>query len=173
MSFSNNLSTYRKRSGMSQEDLAEQLHVSRQTISKWETGQSAPDPTTVVCLARLFGLTTDQLLTEEAPAPFPEAPPSPAEAPPVTKAPLPDAHVLGRYVFLGILFLGGVLLLFIQLLCARWGLWFADWFDLLVSLLIVLLLVVPPLAVGVGYVTAKCRGAVSRRRNRRKDKNER
>ena len=44
---------------------------------------------------------------------------------------------------------------------------------ILVSLLIVLLLVVPPLAVGIGYVTAKCREAVSRRRNRRKDKNER
>lgn len=167
MLISHNVAVYRKRAGMSQEDLAERLHVSRQTISKWETGQSAPDPETVVQLARLFGITTDQLLTEEAPAP------SPAETPPVTKAPLLDAHVLGRYIFLGILFLGGVLLLFIQLLCARWGLWFADWFDLLVSLLIVLLLVVPPLAVGVGYVTAKCRGAVLRRRNRRKDKNER
>ena len=173
MLISHNVAVYRKRAGMSQEDLAERLHVSRQTISKWETGQSAPDPETVVQLARLFGITTDQLLTEEAPAPFPEAPPSPAETPPVTKAPLLDAHVLGRYIFLGILFLGGVLLLFIQLLCARWGLWFADWFDLLVSLLIVLLLVVPPLAVGIGYVTAKCREAVSRRRNRRKDKNQR
>ena len=166
MLISHNIAVYRKRAGMSQEDLAERLHVSRQTISKWETGQSAPDPETVVQLARLFGITTDQLLTEEAPAPFPEAPPSPAEAPPVTKVPLLDAHVLGRYIFLGVLFLGGILLLFIQLLCARWGLWFADWFDLLVSLLIVLLLVVPPLAVGIGYITAKCRAAISRRKRK-------
>ena len=73
MLISHNVAVYRKRAGMSQEDLAERLHVSRQTISKWETGQSAPDPETVVQLARLFGITTDQLLTEEAPHAVPRS----------------------------------------------------------------------------------------------------
>ena len=166
MLISHNVAVYRKRAGMSQEDLAERLHVSRQTISKWETGQSAPDPETVVQLARLFGITTDQLLTEETPAPFPEAPPSPEEAPPVTKVPLLDAHVLGRYIFLAVTFLGGILLFGLWLLAARWEVWFVDWFDILISLLMILMLSVPPLVVTVQYVASKCRAAISRRKSK-------
>ena len=56
---------YRKRAGLSQEALAEQMHVSRQAISKWETGEAVPELSKVVLLAHIFGITTDELLLEE------------------------------------------------------------------------------------------------------------
>lgn len=43
MSFGNNLFKARKRSGLSQEEVAEKLGVSRQTVSKWENGETLPD----------------------------------------------------------------------------------------------------------------------------------
>ena len=54
---------------LSQGDLAERLEVSRQSVSKWETGQSVPDLEKIIKLADLFGVTTDYLLreTEEQP----------------------------------------------------------------------------------------------------------
>ena len=52
----------RKQNGMTQEDLAERLHVSFQAVSKWETGNAAPDLSQIVPLADLFGVTTDALL---------------------------------------------------------------------------------------------------------------
>ena len=57
----------RKNSGMSQEIFAEKLGVSRQSVSKWETGTAAPDLDNLVAIARLFGITTDWLLMEDAP----------------------------------------------------------------------------------------------------------
>ena len=168
MLISHNIAVYRKRAGMSQEDLAERLHVSRQTVSKWETGQSAPDPETVVQLARLFGITTDQLLTEDPESPHPEASPSSAETPQPVKAPLLDTHVFGRYIFLAATFLGGILLFGLWLLAARWEVWFVDWFDILISLLMILMLSVPPLVVAIQYIASKCRTV----RSRRKSKNE-
>ena len=167
MSIQKNIMLYRKRAGMSQEDLAEQLHVSRQTISKWETGQSAPDLDTVVQLAHLFGVTTDRLLTEEADPPVDEVPPSAVtHSPPPAKAPLLDTHVFGRYIFLMVMFLGGILLLAIQLLAAHWELWFSDIFDLFLVLLMALLLTVPILTVTIHYILSKCRAARARRRER-------
>ena len=50
--------------GMSQGDLADRLEVSRQSVSKWETGQSVPDLDKIIRLADLFGVTTDYLLRE-------------------------------------------------------------------------------------------------------------
>ncbi len=63
----------RKKAGWSQEDLAEKLGVTRQSVSKWEGAQSVPDMDKVVTMSRLFGVTTDYLLKdeleEESPAP--------------------------------------------------------------------------------------------------------
>jgi len=53
----------RKARGISQEELAEQMGVSRQSVSKWESGQSVPDVDKVIALAALFGVPTDYLLT--------------------------------------------------------------------------------------------------------------
>ena len=57
----------RKNAGMSQEMFAEKLSVSRQSVSKWENGTAAPDLDNLVAIARLFGVTTDWLLMEDAP----------------------------------------------------------------------------------------------------------
>lgn len=52
----------RKKAGWSQEDLAEKLGVSRQSVSKWEGAQSVPDMDKVLRLSRIFGVSTDYLL---------------------------------------------------------------------------------------------------------------
>lgn len=55
----------RKKNGWSQEELAERLSVSRQSVSKWEGAQSVPDLQKVIQMAELFGVTTDYLLKDE------------------------------------------------------------------------------------------------------------
>ena len=55
----------RKKAGWSQEELAAQLNVTRQSVSKWEGAQSMPDMDKVVQMSRLFGVTTDYLLKDE------------------------------------------------------------------------------------------------------------
>ena len=61
---------------MSQDDLAEKLEVSRQSVSKWETAQSTPDLDKIIKLANLFGVTVDELV-REGEAPQPPEPPQP------------------------------------------------------------------------------------------------
>ena len=58
----------RKKNGWSQEDLADKLYVTRQAVSKWESGQSLPDVEKIVHMSKLFGVTTDYLLNEEVEA---------------------------------------------------------------------------------------------------------
>ena len=55
----------RKKNGWSQEELADKLGVSRQSVSKWEGAQAIPDMKKIVQLAELFGVTTDYLLKDE------------------------------------------------------------------------------------------------------------
>lgn len=57
----------RKRTGLSQEALAERLGVSRQAISKWETGEAMPEVTKLAALAKVFGVTADWLISDEEP----------------------------------------------------------------------------------------------------------
>lgn len=68
---------------MSQDDLAEKLEVSRQSVSKWETGQSTPDLYKIIRLSDLFGVTVDDLVRGgEAPQPpEPSQPQEPQEQP--------------------------------------------------------------------------------------------
>lgn len=65
MIMADKLIALRKKNGWSQEDLAQQLNVSRQSVSKWEGAQSVPDLDKVLQLARLFGVSTDYLLKDE------------------------------------------------------------------------------------------------------------
>ncbi len=65
MIFAEKLIRLRKEKGWSQEELAEFMEVTRQSVSKWEGGQAAPDLEKVVRLSRLFGVTTDYLLKDE------------------------------------------------------------------------------------------------------------
>lgn len=67
---------HRRRAGLSQEALARRMDVSRQAVTKWESGQSAPSTENLFRLAELFGTTVDLLLPSEgADAPAAEAPP--------------------------------------------------------------------------------------------------
>ncbi len=69
MTIGERLTELRKSRGLSQEELAEQLTLTRQTISKWELGQSSPDIEYVIALCEYFGVSTDYLLKGEEPAP--------------------------------------------------------------------------------------------------------
>lgn len=63
MEFNNRLYKLRKQSGMSQEELANRLNVSRQTISKWEVGDSTPDLEKLVAISDLFHISLDELVS--------------------------------------------------------------------------------------------------------------
>ena len=65
MIFADKLIALRKKEGWSQEELAQQLNVSRQSVSKWEGAQSVPDLDKIVQLSRIFGVSTDYLLKDE------------------------------------------------------------------------------------------------------------
>lgn len=62
MSIADRIQTLRKSKGISQEELADKIGVSRQAVSKWESGQSAPDIEKIILLSEFFGVTTDFLL---------------------------------------------------------------------------------------------------------------
>lgn len=63
MTIGDRLLKLRRERNLSQEDLANELDVSRQTVSKWETNQSMPDFDKIVPICNYFGITTDELLT--------------------------------------------------------------------------------------------------------------
>lgn len=65
MKLSEKILDLRKQRGMSQEDLAERLGISRQAISRWESGTVLPDSANVLQLSKLFGVTTDYLLNDD------------------------------------------------------------------------------------------------------------
>lgn len=56
------LAARRKQAGLSQEALAEKLGVSRQAVSKWERSESSPDTDNLIALAKLYGVSLDELL---------------------------------------------------------------------------------------------------------------
>lgn len=66
--FCDNLISLRKLNGLSQEELAEQLNVSRQTLSKYETGESLPDIERCKQLAEIFGVSLDDLVNYDTAA---------------------------------------------------------------------------------------------------------
>ena len=58
----NRLYELRKKSGLSQEELAEKLNISRQSVSKWERAEASPDTDNLILLAKLYGVSLDELL---------------------------------------------------------------------------------------------------------------
>ena len=64
MNFSQNLINLRKKAGLSQDKLAEQLHITRQAVSKWESGASVPDADTLMQLCSILGVSPNQLLLD-------------------------------------------------------------------------------------------------------------
>ncbi len=67
MEFNNKLYELRKQKGFSQEELANRLNVSRQTISKWEVGEFTPDMEKLVAISDLFEVSLDELVKGEEP----------------------------------------------------------------------------------------------------------
>ena len=65
MKLSDKITELRKANGWSQENLAEQLNVSRQAISRWENGTALPDASNILQLSRVFNVTADYLLNED------------------------------------------------------------------------------------------------------------
>lgn len=68
MTISEKILDLRKSNGMSQEELAEKLNVSRQSVSKWESAASVPDVSKIIEISRVFGVSTDYLLKEDTEA---------------------------------------------------------------------------------------------------------
>ncbi|MDE6388188.1 MAG: helix-turn-helix domain-containing protein [Lachnospiraceae bacterium] len=64
MNLSNKIYEMRKAQGLSQEQLAEKLGVSRQSVSKWESGEAIPELERLVTMSKIFNVTTDYLLKE-------------------------------------------------------------------------------------------------------------
>ncbi len=65
MIFSERLKQEREKRNWSQSDLAEKIHVSRQSVSKWETGKNYPSIEIIIHLSDLFGITIDELLRSD------------------------------------------------------------------------------------------------------------
>ncbi len=61
----NKLYELRKKAGLSQEELAEKLDVSRQAVSKWECGESLPDTDNLITISKLYGVSLDELVGNE------------------------------------------------------------------------------------------------------------
>ncbi len=105
----------RKKAGISQETLAARIGVSRQAVSKWETGEAEPELGKLRLLAEAFGVTADWLLSEAEPQPEPAAEPIPE--PPehssgIDRLPGVIGKLLRRYGWLGgvyLAFFGGAM----------------------------------------------------------------
>lgn len=65
MNLSDKILKLRKQNGLSQEELAEKLNVSRQAISRWKLGSAQPDVSNILQLSKLFKVTTDYLLQDD------------------------------------------------------------------------------------------------------------
>ena len=65
LEIANRLQKLRKEKGYSQEQLAAELGISRQAVSKWERAESSPDTDNLICLAKLYGVSLDELLSTD------------------------------------------------------------------------------------------------------------
>ena len=74
MNLAQKILEYRKKLGLSQEELSEKLGVSRQSVSKWESGQAKPEVDKLVQMSQLFGISLDELITNSKPVSAPNSP---------------------------------------------------------------------------------------------------
>ena len=65
MELAERLKAQREKLGLSQGDVAEKLHITRQTVSRWETGKGTPDLENLVLLSEVYQVTVDELLKEQ------------------------------------------------------------------------------------------------------------
>ena len=131
MEFGEKLQMLRKARGWSQEELAQQINVSRQALSKWESGASIADTENVIALSRLFGVSTDYLLLSESEAAnAPTAVPTPTKE---SKWPVPRiawlvillvavVGLIAMHILASVRYASG-LLLSVMFLANRFQLW--------------------------------------------------
>lgn len=126
MIFADKLIRLRKQSGWSQEELAEQMNVTRQSVSKWEGAQAVPDLEKILRLSQLFGVSTDYLLKDEIETAEPAA--GAAEDSPLRRVTLEEANTFlaikaatARPIALGVLLciLSPICLLMLGAMCEQ------------------------------------------------------
>ena len=86
MSFGEQLASVRRGSGLTQEQFAEQLQVSRQAVSKWESGRGYPEIEKILYICNRYQVSIADMFAEEAPPPAPSAAP---DVPAIPEQPLP------------------------------------------------------------------------------------
>lgn len=89
MSFGEQLSAVRRRSGLTQEQFAEQLQVSRQVVSKWESGRGYPEIEKILYICNRYQVSIADMFAQEAPAPEASPAPDAPAAPAASEQPLP------------------------------------------------------------------------------------
>ncbi len=117
MNLSENIYRLRSQKGMSQGDLALALDVSRQSVSKWETGAATPELDKLMKMSALFGITLDELVNGAQAVP-PQPEPAPVQTPPAPPAARSSGQrtwgialfATGLVAFLGLTFIGGPLI---------------------------------------------------------------
>ena len=131
MSFGKNVGYYRKKMKMTQDELAERLYVSRQTISRWETDAILPDVETVIRLCELFECNMDTLVRGDAEIQSEASDSSPAKEntqPPTPPKSPADRWLLGERINEAVSSTVMLIALIVFLLCGiLWGLWHPAW----------------------------------------------
>lgn len=89
MSFGEQLSAVRRRSGLTQEQFAEQLQVSRQAVSKWESGRGYPEIEKILYICNRYQVSIADMFAQETPAPAASPAPDAPAAPAASEQPLP------------------------------------------------------------------------------------
>ena len=89
MSFGEQLSAVRRRSGLTQEQFAEQLQVSRQAVSKWESGRGYPEIEKILYICNRYQVSIADMFAQEAPAPAASPAPDAPAAPAASEQPRP------------------------------------------------------------------------------------
>lgn len=117
---SERLQKIRKEHGYSQEQLADELGVSRQAVSKWERGEASPDTDNLIALARLYGISIDYLLFEKEAEEVKEIVP---EAEPVKEKRRYHSGITGLVAGLTVLL---SIIAYLVMGCV-WGLWHPGW----------------------------------------------
>lgn len=97
MSFGEQLSAVRRRSGLTQEQFAEQLQVSRQAVSKWESGRGYPEIEKILYICNRYQVSIADMFAQEAPAPAASPAPDAPAAPAASEQPLPREACTMRF----------------------------------------------------------------------------
>lgn len=114
MTLGERIAYYRGKLGLSQGELAEQLGVSRQAVSKWETDAGLPDLERLIALSRLYHITLDELVKGKTPEDAAEAPEEVPVDAVIVKPAAPSGQKTVGYILLGVGLLCAVLALFLN-----------------------------------------------------------